>query len=147
MDETRLDKFVVYVDGCSLGNPGDAGIGVVIEGPHGDVLWAAGEPLQRTTNNVAEYTALLRGLEEASRLGATSVLVYTDSELLSRQISGEYRVRQAHLRPLYNEAQRRLSRFRTASVMHISRDDNAGADDLARRAARTRRKVVPDLGE
>jgi ribonuclease HI len=138
-------KLIVYVDGCALGNPGEGGLGVVIAAPEGDVLWAVGEPLGHTTNNVAEYRALLRGLAEAKRLGATAVQVYTDSELVAKQIAGEYRVKRPHLKPLFAEAQRRLAGFASATLTHVPRERNAEADRLALRAARTGRPVVPDL--
>jgi ribonuclease HI len=146
-DATGPANLIVYVDGCALGNPGEGGLGVVIVAPDGDALWAVGEPLGHTTNNVAEYRALLRGLAEAKRLGATAVQVYTDSELVAKHIAGEYRVKRPHLKPLLAEARRRLAGFASASVTHIPRGRNAEADRLALRAARTGRPVMPDLAD
>lgn len=105
------------------------------------VVLAGGEPVGEiaerigiTTNNVAEYKALLRGLEEAAALGATTVHVQSDSELLVRQLLGEYKVRHEALIPLHREALARLRRFDHVHVFHVPRARNAAADDLANRA-------------
>ncbi len=121
-------------DGASRGNPGPAGIGVVIE--------ADGEPgrleffeyIGETTNNVAEYRALLRGLSEAEKIGAAALTVRSDSELLVRQLNGEYKVKAGHLKPLFLDAVRRLRRFPAARILHVGREENAAADFLANRA-------------
>jgi ribonuclease HI len=139
-----MERLNLYVDGCSIGNPGHSGIGVVLEAPSGDVLWELGEYIGKTTNNVAEYRALLRGLSEALQLGVTAVSVFTDSELLVKQLRGEYRVRAPHLKPLYSDAVRMLARFRPGQVRHVRREQNARADKLAEKAARSRRRVRPD---
>ncbi len=135
------DHAVIYVDGCSLGNPGPAGIGVVVADGRGMCLAALGEFIGEQTNNVAEYCALLRGLQEARRLGFRTVEVRTDSELLARQITGAYRVRAKHLRPLHTRALRELGRFAQAAVTSVGREENKQADKLARRAARSRRSI------
>lgn len=135
------DHAVIYVDGCSLGNPGPAGIGVVVSDAEGTCLAATGEFIGEQTNNVAEYRALLRGLQEARRLGFDTVEVRTDSELLTRQITGTYRVRAKHLRPLHARAVRELGRFAQAAITSIGRDENKRADKLARRAAKSRKSV------
>jgi len=114
---------------------------VVVSDPDGTCLASLGEFIGEQTNNVAEYRALLRGLQEARRLGFGTVEVRTDSELLARQITGAYRVRAKHLRPLHARAIRELGRFTSASVTSIGREENKRADKLARRAARSRRSV------
>lgn len=135
------DKVILYVDGCSLGNPGPGGIGAVLLDEQGSCVAAIGEPLAATTNNVAEYRALLRGLEEALKLGFDEIEVRTDSELMERQISGRYRVRMEHLKPLRAEAVRQLKRFGSAAIHSVPRESNVHADALARRAAKLKRSV------
>lgn len=124
----------LYTDGAARGNPGPASIGVALLDPKGKVLREIGERLGRTTNNVAEYRALLRGLEEARALGADEIHVFMDSELVVRQILGEYRVKNETLQPLAAEAQARLRAFRTFTISHIPREQNKRADRLANRA-------------
>ncbi len=126
-----MKALVARVDGAARGNPGPAGLGVVIEDADGTVLKEIAEPLGRTTNNVAEYTALIRALEEAGALGGTHLRVYTDSELMARQIAGVYAVRTPHLVPLYLRAKTLLSRFDSASVTHVRREMNRHADKLS----------------
>ncbi|MBI4277822.1 MAG: ribonuclease HI family protein [Armatimonadetes bacterium] len=127
-------RLVAYIDGASRGNPGPAAIGVVIQHGQGRVLREIAEYLGETTNNVAEYRALLRALAEAEALGAAELVVLTDSELLARQLQGQYRVRSAALTPLFGEAMARLRRFHRAAVRHVPRRRNAAADALANRA-------------
>lgn len=127
----RAGEIVVYTDGAARGNPGPAGIGYVIYDREGAVLAQEAAYLGETTNNVAEYTALIRALERATGLSDGPVRVYSDSELMVRQLSGEYRVRQPHLLPLHDEAQRLLARFTRASVTHVPRAKNKEADRLS----------------
>jgi ribonuclease HI len=134
-------KVILSVDGCSLGNPGPAGIGVVVHDADGLCLAAFGEFIGETTNNVAEYEALLRGLREVKRLGLDTVEVHTDSELLARQIDGSYRVKAPHLRPLRARALAELGQFRSAAVRSVRREANRRADELARRAAKNRKAI------
>jgi len=123
----------LYIDGAARDNPGPAGIGIVLK--EGDrVVAEIGEYIGRTTNNVAEYRALLRGLEEAKARGARAVDVRSDSELLVRQLKREYRVKSPDLSPLYLEANRLLTSFVRYSVHKIPRGENAAADALANRA-------------
>lgn len=129
------------VDGASRGNPGAAGIGVVISDERGAKVAEISEYIGNTTNNVAEYTALVRGLQEAIRLGAISVRIFADSELLVRQVTGAYKVKAAHLRPLYEAAVGLLSKFRDATIVHVPREENADADKLASQAAKTRKST------
>ncbi|MER3474601.1 MAG: ribonuclease H [Armatimonadota bacterium] len=125
----------LYIDGASRGNPGSAGIGVVLCNETGEPVKQISEPIGIASNNVAEYRALIRGLEEACAEGWDSVEVYTDSQLLARQLSGQYSVRTPHLVPLYHRALQLLRRFKTAWVYHIPREQNAHADRLAKAAA------------
>lgn len=124
-------KVIIYTDGASRGNPGDAGLGVVISGADGQKIGEISEYLGKTTNNVAEYKALIRGLQEAKRAGATEVEVYTDSELMARQINGAYKVKNEGLVPLYHEAKQLLGQFTSGKVIHIRREFNKEADKLA----------------
>lgn len=127
-------RLVVHVDGGARGNPGPAAVGVVVSDPSGTVLERRGEPIGEATNNVAEYRALLLGLERARAHGATEVEVVGDSELIARQINGEYRVRHAALRPLHARALDELARFERWTVRSVPRAENADADALVNAA-------------
>ncbi len=124
-------RVVVVADGGSRGNPGPAGYGAVVLDPDTDeVLVERAEGIGVTTNNVAEYRALLLGLELARELGAREVDVVNDSELVARQIGGEYKVKHAGLKPLYLEAMRELRQFERWSVRPVRREGNERADEL-----------------
>jgi ribonuclease HI len=129
---TRRD-MVVAIDGASRGNPGAAAIGVVVLSG-GTPVREIGEAIGVATNNIAEYRAFLRGLREAERMGARSVRVQSDSELLVRQLTGQYKVRSDSIAPLHREARARMRRFETVEVVHVPREENAAADALANRA-------------
>lgn len=124
-------KVTLYTDGASRGNPGQAGLGVVIYAEDGQKIAELCEYLGSTTNNIAEYKALIRGLEEAKVLGATEVEVFTDSELMARQINGQYKVKNAGLIPLYQKSKELLFFFGNAKVNHVRREFNKEADKLA----------------
>jgi ribonuclease HI len=124
----------LHVDGASRGNPGDAGFGVYVTAPDGSEVASLFGYLGTATNNVAEYQALLHGLRFALARGASSVEVFSDSELLVRQIEGRYRVKHAGLQPLHREAQSLLARFAKTRVAHVPRERNREADALANRA-------------
>jgi ribonuclease HI len=126
-----MDFLIVNVDGAARGNPGPAGIGVVLSDSDGNVVKEVAEPLGITTNNVAEYTSLIRALEEARGLGCRRIRVFTDSELMARQISGQYAVKAVHLQPLYLRAKALLREFDSASVTHTRRENNRHADRLS----------------
>lgn len=128
-----FSTVTICIDGASRGNPGNAAIGVLVLADHSMVREIA-ERIGVATNNVAEYKALLRGLDEAAALGASTVHVQSDSELLVRQIQGRYKVRNEALIPLYREALARLGRFDHVHIFHVPRTRNAGADGLANRA-------------
>jgi ribonuclease HI len=123
--------LTVACDGAARGNPGPAGIGVQITGPDGEVLAEIAQGLGRTTNNVAEYTAVIEGLKRAAELGATQVLVRSDSQLLIKQLIGAYRVKAAHLVPLHREVLAQARRFGSIRFEHVPRERNAEADRLA----------------
>lgn len=127
-------KLRVYSDGAARGNPGPAGAGAVICAADGRILERLGRYLGRKTNNQAEYEGLLLGLENALRLGGREVEVFADSELLIRQLKGEYRVRNAGLLPLWQRARELLARFDRVRLVHIPREENAEADEMSNRA-------------
>ena len=129
----RPRELMVCFDGASRGNPGRAAIGVVVL-ENGVPIREIGETIGETTNNVAEYRALLRALQEAAALGARAVRICSDSELVVRQLSGQYKVRSAALAPLHREALARMRQFEHVSVVHVPRTQNEGADALANRA-------------
>ena len=134
--------LIVNTDGGSRGNPGDAAAGVVIRtADDGTVIREEGIFLGRATSNVAEYRALLAGLAAAADLGAAQVEVCSDSELMVRQMNGEYRVRNAGLRPLFAQAQELVGQFRRFTIRHIPREENTAADELAGQAMNLRRSV------
>jgi ribonuclease HI len=127
-------KVVVHVDGGARGNPGPAAAGAVVSTPEGEVLDEASSRLGDATNNVAEYRGLLLGLERARALGATEVEVVNDSELIARQVSGDYKVKHEGLEPLHAEALRALGEFDRWSVRSVPRAENARADALVNEA-------------
>jgi ribonuclease HI len=127
----NMASWKTYVDGAARGNPGPAGIGILIEDSEGNVLREIGEPLGQTTNNVAEYSALIRALEEARVLGCDRLAVFTDSELMAHQLNGRYAVKAAHLLPLFQRARLLLSQFDHATVTHVRREHNKRADALS----------------
>jgi ribonuclease HI len=121
----------LYCDGASRGNPGQAGAGAVLMDALGAIKGQYGEYLGQATNNVAEYQALLLGLKMARNLGVKKIQVFADSELLVRQLKGQYRVKAAHLLPLYEAAQRARKEFETFDISHVPREMNHLADRLA----------------
>jgi ribonuclease HI len=126
-----LAKFTAFIDGASRGNPGPAGAGVWVA-PRGDgAAEEHFEALGRTTNNVAEYKALLLALVRAETLGVQDVELFSDSLLLVQQVKGVYRVKAEHLKPLVSEAVRRAKGFRRFSIAHVRREQNRDADRLA----------------
>lgn len=124
----------IHTDGASRNNPGPAGIGVVIADASGTVLKQFGEYLGLATNNVAEYTAFVRALEEARAMGASRIVVSSDSELLVRQINGQYTVKNEGLKGLHQRAMALFRSFPSASIRHVRREENEAADALARAA-------------
>ncbi len=127
-------KLTVNVDGGARGNPGPAAIGVVIRDPDGLIIDEHGERIGKATNNVAEYRALIRGIERATELGATELDLVGDSELVVRQIEGRYKVKKPDLKPLHAEAKQALSAFDDWSIRHVRREMNSDADRLVNEA-------------
>jgi ribonuclease HI len=127
-------KLVVHVDGGARGNPGPAAIGVVISAADGTLLDEVAERIGVATNNVAEYRALLRGLERAADLGATELELVNDSQLVARQLTGQYKVKHPGMKPLYVEAMRALRRFESWRIRSVPRSENAQADLLVNQA-------------
>ena len=121
----------LFTDGASRGNPGQAGAGAVLLGEQGEELAARSVYLGACTNNVAEYKALLVGLEEAQRQGCGQLDIFLDSELIVRQIQGSYKVKNETLLPLFRQVREWLDRFETWSITHVPRAQNARADQLA----------------
>ena len=126
--------MVVNVDGGARGNPGPAAVAAVATTSDGEPLGERNAYIGEATNNVAEYRALLLGLELARELGASEVEVVNDSELVARQIGGEYKVKHAGLKPLYLEAMRALRDFDAWAVRAVRREQNARADELVNAA-------------
>jgi ribonuclease HI len=127
-------KVVVHVDGGARGNPGPAAAAAVVSTPEGEVLDEASVRLGATTNNVAEYRALLLGLERARALGATEVEVINDSELVAHQVNGRYRVKHPDLVPLHRAALDALEGFAGWTLRPVPRRQNAAADALVNQA-------------
>jgi ribonuclease HI len=127
-------KLVVNIDGGARGNPGPAAVGVVVSAPDGTVLEERSERIGEATNNVAEYRALLLGLERAQALGANEVEAIGDSELIVKQVNGEYRVRHAAMRPLHAAALAALAGFERWQLRSVPRAQNAAADALVNAA-------------
>jgi ribonuclease HI len=131
--EARV-KLVVNVDGGARGNPGPAAIAAVVQGPGGEVLEERGETIGRATNNVAEYKAQLLGIERAAALGASELELVGDSELVVKQVQGEYKVKDATMRELHAQVKEALGSFERWSIRHVRREHNAEADRLVNRA-------------
>lgn len=121
----------LYTDGAARGNPGEAGAGAVLVGPDGDELGVRSLYLGQCTNNVAEYQALIAGLELADRSGCRVLKICLDSELIVRQIQGAYKVKNAHLKPLYEKVRSSLAKLEKWEIRHVPREENARADALA----------------
>ncbi len=127
-------RVFVYSDGASRGNPGPAGAGAVLLDERGAVLRRLGKLLGRETNNIAEYQGLLLGLRAALEMGARDIEVRADSELMIKQLKGDYRVKNEGLKPLFAEAQALLRRFDWVKLRHVPREENKLADEMSNRA-------------
>jgi ribonuclease HI len=127
-------KVVVHVDGGARGNPGPAAAGCVITSPEGELLGEHAQLLGKATNNVAEYRALLLGLERALELGASEVEVIGDSELIAKQVMGQYKVKHEALRELHRQSLAALKAFDRWSIRTVPRAQNADADALVNAA-------------
>ena len=124
-------KARLHADGGARGNPGPAGIGVVIFGPDDEVIGEIAQGIGHATNNVAEYTALVEGLKMAKDLGVDDLQIFLDSELVVKQLSGEWKIKNDRLRQLAVTARRMMNGFSTATIEHVRREFNADADRLA----------------
>jgi ribonuclease HI len=129
-----VKKIIIYCDGAARGNPGPAGAGALILGDDGSVIFELSKYLGETTNNQAEYQALIMALEEARKQGVDDVQIYSDSELMVRQIKGEYRVKNGGLKELFKLTLRKLQTFKKYSIDYLPREKNSIADALANRA-------------
>jgi len=127
-------RLTVHVDGGARGNPGPAAIAAVVSDESGMIIHEAAETIGKATNNVAEYRALLLGIERAKELGANELELVGDSELVVKQVRGEYRVKDAGLRPLHSQAQKALGDFSEWQIRHVKREQNADADALVNQA-------------
>jgi len=127
-------RVTVHVDGGSRGNPGPAAIAAVVADEHGEVLDEAAEAIGSATNNVAEYRAVLLGVERARALGATEIELVNDSQLVERQLQGAYKVKHADMKPLYGQALKALEGFDRWSIRSVPREENADADALVNQA-------------
>ncbi|MEE9520007.1 MAG: reverse transcriptase-like protein [bacterium] len=125
---------VAFVDGASRGNPGEAGCGVVFKDAEGATLAELSRPLGEATNNVAEYEAFITAVEEAVRRGWLDLKVFADSELMVRQLTGVYRVRNPGLKDLYDKALSLCRALERWSIEHVGRGGNVRADELANHA-------------
>ena len=130
-------KLIVHVDGGSRGNPGPAAAGAVLSTPDGDVVDEATELLGIVSNNVAEYRALLLGLQRARELGASEVEAINDSELIAKQVNGQYKDKHPDMKPLHAEAITALKAFDSWTVRTVRREQNAHADALVNAALDT----------
>jgi len=135
----NLDKLILYTDGASLGNPGRAGIGIIICNQNRDVIRRMTEFIGINTNNVAEYMALIYALQEALYLKAKELSCFLDSELVVKQLEGSYKVKDSKLKPLYYQIKHLENFFQKVSFNYISRDRNKEADKLAKEAAKKKR--------
>jgi len=129
-----MSRAIVNVDGGARGNPGPAAIGIVVRDGDGAVLAEVGEKIGEATNNVAEYRALLRGIELAAAYGAGDLELIGDSELVVRQVEGRYKVKNAGMKELHAEVKRALADFDSWSIRHVRRAENADADRLVNEA-------------
>lgn len=130
----RVKRTRLYTDGAARGNPGPAGAGAVIISADGHIVAKIGKFLGESTNNVAEYMGLILGLKRAKAMGIKELDVFSDSELLVKQLAGDYAVKADHLRPLHDEARSLLGAFSEIQVRHIPREENAQADAMSNRA-------------
>ncbi len=129
-----MEKLFVNVDGAAQGNPGDAAIGIVIADAEGNVIQEISEHIGRTTNNVAEYRALIEAIKAVIPLAPKRVIFFTDSQLLANQVNGLYRIRRPHLEPLNRQAHELLAKLPNWQVHYVERDANWKAHRLAQKA-------------
>lgn len=142
--ETEKLEAVINIDGACSGNPGPAGLGVLICHPSGEVYEEISEYIGEATNNIAEYRAFIKALERARVLGLKRVAVYSDSELLVKQVLGEYKINNKEILRLVTEASEICKSFQKLYLKYIPREQNSRADKLARLAVKNRSiKISP----
>jgi ribonuclease HI len=124
-------RLIIYADGACKGNPGPAAIGVLVKDHHQKELVKISEYIGYATNNKAEYSAVVAAMKTAIKLKADEVVLYIDSELVVRQLTGRYKVKSSSILPLYTEANELLKKFTKVSIIHTRREDNTEADKLA----------------
>ncbi len=131
----RLKRvLVINTDGGARGNPGPAGIGLVIKDESGQLVYSFGGYIGETTNNVAEYSALVKALEESYNLGGTDLRIQMDSELIVKQMTGQYKIKEPTLQELAGKALAMLNKFNSHSFVHVRREFNKEADALVNKA-------------
>lgn len=129
-----MEEAVMYTDGGARGNPGIAGIGILIEDKDGNIIKEIGQYIGEQTNNVAEYKALSRGLEVALDLGIKKITCYLDSELVVKQVKGEYKVKNDGMILMYNMVMPLIKKFDSFEILHVKRELNKKADKLVNEA-------------
>jgi ribonuclease HI len=134
MGSSILKNCILHIDGAARGNPGPAGAGVLMTDKEGNTIASITKYLGEQTNNFAEYQALDLGLQEALNSGFEAIHVFADSELLVRQIEGLYKVKSPNLQPIYQEAIKKIQRFKKFQIKHVPREKNKEADKLANKA-------------
>jgi len=127
----KIERVIIFTDGAAEPNPGPAAIGATIKDEQGRLITSISQPIGRATNNQAEYRAIIAALEKAIKLGAKQVDMRSDSELVVRQINGQYRVKKASLKPLYQQVKHLQNQLENFTVTHIPRQENIEADTLA----------------
>ena len=130
----KIKKVVIFTDGTAEPNPGPAAIGATIKDEQGRLITSISQGIGQATNNQAEYRAIIAALKNAVRLGANQVDIHSDSELVVRQINGQYRVKNAALKPLYQRVKQLQSQLKGFTITHIPRQQNTEADSLANMA-------------
>ena len=133
----NVNRVIIFTDGAARGNPGPASIGVIIKNEQGKPIVSVSQCIGATTNNQAEYKAIIAALEKAISLGARQADLYSDSELVVRQINGRYRVKKDTLKPLYQQVKQLQNSLEGFTITHIPRQQNTEADNLANKALDT----------
>ena len=130
----KIKRMVIFTDGAAAPNPGPAAIGATIKDERGRLITSISQPIGRATNNQAEYRAIIAALENAIRLGASQIDICSDSELVVKQINGQYRVKNTALKPLYQKVKQQQGSLKGFTITHIPRQQNQEADNLATKA-------------
>jgi len=141
----KAAHLYLYVDGASSGNPGPCGAAAILKDDEGETLLEKARAFGPATNNVAEYQALILGLEMATQIMPTLLTIRSDSQLLVRQLAGEYRIKATNLKGLYNQVRRMLAPLKAVEIEHIPRAQNTEADKLAKKACLKAKEVHASL--